>query len=456
MTRAEARELCCSLFLEALKSLRVGPRLRNLMCCRDGVLEVGGDSYALSRFRTIRMVALGKAAIEMAETAEEILRRGGVGLNQPKAPGRRTRTGPRLQGIVVAPLPSFERQRFEYFQAGHPYPDMQSFRAAEAVLTFLERCTREDLVLFLLSGGGSALLEKPINPSISLKDIRQFHEILVTCGASIEEINVLRKHYSAIKGGRLAEQAFPATQITIYVSDVPEHLPSSVASGPTMPDESTVEDCRQIARIYRLLKKFPRPIHALLQSGKIPETPKPGLACFAKSRFYCLLSNRDGIEKLLRLAKARRVHAEADVNCDEWHFQRAADYLLTRLEKLRQQDTPRPLLLVSGGELSSPVAGQVGRGGRNQAFVLHCVPKISGKHVVVLSAGTDGVDGNSPAAGAIADGVSGARARRLRMSPKQYLSRADSYRFFQKLGDAIITGPTGTNVRDLRLLLAYS
>ena len=447
MTTTEARELCRCLYIETLKSLQVGPRLRKAMCLRNGVLEVGEDSYPLSRFQAIRMVSLGKAAIEMAETAAEIL------------------AGTRLQlrGIVVAPysatkpLPSgrgSDWQELEYFQAGHPYPDEQSWKAAEAVLAFLEKCSPNELVLFLISGGGSALLEKPLDPPVSLQDLRRFHEVLVTCGASIEEINILRKHFSAVKGGRLAVLASPATQVTLYVSDVPEHLPSAVASGPTMPDESTVEDCRRIAAQYGLLGKFPDTIRALLESGQLPETPKPGHPSFARSGYYCLLSSRDGCEKLLELARARGVWAEAEGSCDEWEFRQAANYLLTRLERLSRQHRGQPAMLVSGGEVSSPVTGG-GQGGRNQAFVLHCVSKIAGQSVVVLSAGTDGIDGNSPAAGSIADGRSAGRAAALGLDPGKFLSRGDSYSFFEKLGDAIVTGATGTNVRDLRLLLAY-
>jgi glycerate 2-kinase len=454
MTSAEARELCRCLYLETMESLQVGPRLRKAICLRNGVLEVGEDSYPLSRFQAIRMVSFGKAAIEMAETAAEILktREQGTGNREQEA-------GKLLRGIVVAPGPAHTRlPGLEYFQAGHPYPDEQSWRAAEAVLAFLEKCSPNELVLFLISGGGSALLEKPLDPSVSLEDLRRFHEALVTCGASIEEINILRKHFSAVKGGRLAALASPAAQVTLYVSDVPEHLPSAVASGPTMPDESTVEDCRRIAAQYGLLEKFPDSIRALLESGQLPETPKPGHPSFARSRYYCLLSNRDGIEKLLELARARGVWAEADASCDEWQFQRAADYLLTRLETLRQQHMRQSVLLASGGELSSPVSdgGHAGRGGRNQAFVLHCVPKIAGQAVVVLSAGTDGIDGNSPAAGSIADGTSADRAAALGLDPEKFLCQGDSYRFFEKLSDAIFTGPTGTNVRDLRILLAYS
>jgi hydroxypyruvate reductase len=278
----------------------------------------------------------------------------------------------------------------------------------------------------------------------------------VTCGADIQEINTVRKHFSAVKGGRLAEAAVPARQITLYVSDVPEHLPAMVASGPTMPDETTLAECDGVLARYGLLEKFPSVFRALWEQRgyDFPETLKPGDPCFAQSRYYCLLSNWDGVQKLAQLAEAKGVIVKRDARCDDWDLRDAADYLLTRLEELREENPGKPVALISGGELSCPVTGD-GTGGRNQAFVLDCVYKIAGQPVVVLSGGTDGIDGNSPACGAIADGESLARAGALGIEPEDYRMRSDSYHFFERLGDAIVTGPTGTNVRDLRMLLAY-
>ena len=443
MTRAEARELCLNLFLETLDSLRVAPRLHATLSFTGGALRVGADSYKLPQNRPLRIVAFGKAAREMAETAAEIL---------SPAP---------LTGIVVTPRtsegqPASFPPGFKYFQTGHPYPDAASAQAADAVLDLLKNSSASDLVLYLISGGGSALLEKPLDPSVSIDDMRCLHELLVTSGASIQEMNIVRKHFSAVKGGRLAERAAPAQQATIYVSDVPDHLPSSVASGPAMPDESTVEDCLRVLARYRLSEKLPASIRLLLESKKVPETPKPGDACFAQSGYYCLMSNLEAIQSLREAARAKGIRT-AEEHCDDWPVERAAEFLLGRLHAHREKNPATPLLLVNGGELSSPVPhGAAGRGGRNQAFVLSCVPKIAGQEVVVLSGGTDGIDGSSPAAGAIADGETAARAALLGDDPNTFEKQFDSYGFFQKLNDAIVTGPTGTNVRDLRLLLSYS
>lgn len=434
----QARQLCRSLFLETLQDLKVGPRLEQAVRLQDGVLEIQGDSYPLAPLREVRVVSIGKAAVAMAEALATVL------------------AGVRLRGLVVSPdRAAVQQARYEYFRAGHPYPDEGSWRAAQAVLPFLQGRSGDDLVVFLLSGGGSALLDKPLDPAISLEDLRRFHQVLVTCGAKIQEVNALRKHLSLVKGGRLAERAAPATQITLYLSDVPDSLPSAVASGPTMPDETTVEECHDIAFRYALLEEFPTSIRRLFESGRIGETPKPGHPCFAKSRYYCLLSNRDAVEKVLERARQSGLSVASDSGCDEWDCSRAAAYLLEKLETLREKLPGQAVALASGGELSCPVTGD-GWGGRNQAFVLDCVPKIAGKPVVVLSAGTDGVDGNSPACGALADGTSAGRAAELGLAPEDFLSRGDSYHFFEKLGDSLITGPTGTNVRDLRILLAYS
>ena len=430
------------MFLQSLNSLKPALKLRESLFCEDDLLKIGEDAFRVSELEQVIVVSFGKAAAPMAATTSEILH------------------GIPLRGVVAAPGPAVRAlPGLQHFQAGHPYPNEASEHAAEAVLQLLAGRSERDLVLFLISGGGSALLEKALNGSasapVSLSDMRRFHEVLVRCGATIQEINILRKHVSAVKGGRLAEHASPASQVTLFVSDVPDDLPSLVASGPTMPDESSAADCRSIIERYGLMEQFPaaiRGLFAALFAGKIPETPKPGLPCFSKSRYHCLLSNRDAVEFLLERLRRRGIVAEFEGVPDEWNLDRAADHLLAKLSGLRQSHRGRPVAVVTGGELTSPVTAS-GVGGRNQAFVLNCVPKVAGRSIVVLSAGTDGIDGNSPAAGAIADGDSAQRAARRGIDPDRFVREADSYNFFASLGDAIVTGPTETNVRDLRILL---
>jgi hydroxypyruvate reductase len=220
-----------------------------------------------------------------------------------------------------------------------------------------------------------------------------------------------------------------------------------------MPDDSTLEDCARILSRYELPAKLPAAYRSVWAAGPA-ETPKPGERYFGQSRYYCLLSNRDGVRILQQLARAQGWLVCADTSCDDWDYRRAADYLLGRLATLRAENPATPVAVVSGGELSCAVTGD-GLGGRNQAFVLDCVAKIADERIIVLSGGTDGVDGNSPACGAVADGGTLARARVAGLEPEDFLRRSDAYHFFERLGDALIVGPTGTNVRDLRILLAY-
>ena len=313
---------------------------------------------------------------------------------------------------------------------------------------------REDLLIYLLSGGGSAICERPISETISLEDCREFYRLLVTCGANIVDMNVLRKHFSAIKGGRLAQAAHPARQVTLYVSDVPADRPSTVASGPTMPDESTVEDCYAIAKRLKLAGHFPGSIQDMFDQSTIPETPKPGGAVFQDSSWHCLLGSEDGLDRLAAQAESKGWVCRRDMSVDDWPLERAVEHLLGEIEELRSQYPGRTVALLTGGELSWPVTGH-GMGGRNQAFVLACVERIAGCNIAVVSAGTDGVDGNSSAAGALADGHSAGRASKLGMDPGDYQQRSDSYHFFEQLDDLVITGPTGNNIRDLRMLVAW-
>jgi glycerate 2-kinase len=439
MTREEARATVRSLFLKTLPHLQVEPKMRTMVRLHEGALEIRGERIPLHDRRPVRVIAMGKAAMEMTNALAEILQ------------------DVRLRGVVAAPEdPRLAVPGFEYYKGGHPYPNEQSWRAAEAALALLDQrsVTADDRVIFLISGGGSSLCEMPLDRKVTLEQLQQFYRLLVGSGATIQEINTIRKHFSAVKGGRLAEVAWAARQITLYVSDVPEHSPEMVASGPSMPDGTMLWACNDIICKYGLLEIMPPKYREFWESAGLEETPKPGDLCFAQSRYYCLLSNWNAIEKMSELAEDVGIIIEIDSRCDDWNYQKAADYLLARLKEVREENPGKPVAIISGGELSCPVTGD-GLGGRNQAFVLDCVMKIAGTQTVVLSAGTDGVDGNSPAAGAVADGETLMRARALGMDPTEFQRCSDSFHFFEKLGDAILTGPTGTNVRDLRILLAY-
>jgi glycerate 2-kinase len=275
----------------------------------------------------------------------------------------------------------------------------------------------------------------------------------VESGAPIAAMNAVRKHLSAVKGGRLAAAAVPAEQVTLFVSDVPPGELDALSSGPTLPDRSTVSDVYRIVNEYGLMERFPAAIAEMLRAGVLEETPKPGDAIFARSH-WCVLLDSASLEEAAR-ARASELgwSVEVDNTCDDWSAEKAAAYLVERLQEMRSK-RPRVCLL-SVGEVTVRIAsGAAGSGGRNQHFALLCAEQIAGSGITVLSGGSDGVDGNSPAAGAIVDGRTVERASLAQYPVDRALAMFDSYSLFTLLGDAVITGPTGNNLRDLRILLA--
>jgi hydroxypyruvate reductase len=432
-TRNTAREI----FSYALTQSRVDRAFERHVFYERGILRVVEDLYDLSAYRHVFVVSIGKAAHTMVES---LMSRIGPGIG--------------ITGIVCGPeIPSTQVFGFRYFRGGHPTPNADSLRAGEAILRALENRTQNCLVIFLLSGGGSALVEKPVSDTITLEDLEQTYRVLVHSGAPIAEINAIRKHLSSVKGGRLALAAQPAHQVSILISDVPEDSLDSLASGPTMPDSSTIRRCHEIVRKHRLLPQFPPSVRELFERGELEETPKKGDAAFVRSRWWPVLSNSTVQRAAIERAALAGFAVEADNVCDDWDYAKAADHLLERLRELRKGVSR--VCLISGGEVTVTVKGESGVGGRNQQFALYCAQKIAGDNITVLSAGTDGIDGNSPAAGAIVDGTTLSRAERACQSVDAALNSFNATPFFDSLGDLITTGPTGNNVRDLRVLLAW-
>lgn len=428
------RETTRSIFREALATASISKAFGRHVSCERGVLRVREDLFDLNSYSPVLVMALGKAAHSMVEALAE-------------------QVGNSLEGIVASSVePETQLRGFRYFRCGHPLPNQESIRAAAAMLKTLDAQPASALVLFLISGGGSSILEKPIDDEISLDDLIATYRALVHSGAPIAEINVVRKHLSAVKGGRLAQAAFPAHQVSILVSDVPDRAPDALASGPTMPDSSTVDNCYQLAETYSLLDQFPASTRELFARHALEETPKSDDPVFHRSRWWTVLSNQTAIEEASAAAERAGFIVHVDNSCDDWDYQRAADHLLDRVRALRSQFSP--VCLISGGEVTARVTN-AGIGGRNQQFALACADKIAGESFTVLSAGTDGIDGNSPVAGAVVDGSTIERARERDLNAQASLERFDAYPFFRSLGDAIETGPTGNNLRDLRILLAY-
>jgi glycerate 2-kinase len=434
---ADQKQLARRIFHETLAAIDILGCMQRKLCCHGMTLSVDGAVVDLSAFSRVCVVAVGKAAHAMLDGLSAVL--------PPALP---------LEGVVCAPVPPAEPLAgLRYFVGGHPTPNAEGWNAAQSILALLRTTDERSLVFFLLSGGGSALVELPLDASQTLEDVQQLHRALVTCGASIDEINTVRKHLSAVKGGRLATAAPEATKITLAVSDVPAGKESALASGPTIPDPTTVTDFRRTLAAFQLTEKFSPALQRWLAAGNPPETPKRSDPAFARAHFSLLLGVDDLFHPAHHAAEAQGYITCCDNTTDDWPVERAAANLLAPLGELRKTHRNQRVALVADGELSSPVRGS-GLGGRNSAFVLACVEKIAGQRVAVLSAGTDGIDGNSPAAGAVADGDSLDRAKALGLDPAEFFRNSDAYNFFARLDDAIVTGPTGTNLRDLRVLVA--
>ena len=437
---ADLKQFALRVFRETLAAIDIPASMRRKLGRAGSRIFVNGVPIDLAAFDRICAVSIGKASMGMAR-----------GLAETLSPDFRA------EGIVVAPtaasgLPAGMRGII----AGHPVPDRGSFEAGRTILDLLSRATERTLVFFLLSGGGSALVELPLDSGVTLEDMQALNRNLVTCGASIDEINAVRKHLSAVKGGRLAVAAGSSMKITLGVTDVPEGQESALASGPTLPDPTTVADSCGVVRRYDLLSKLPASIRTRFEHPEsILETPKPGDSAFDQRRalFQILLGRHDLFHAAHHASESAEFVTICDNTTDNWPVEKAVDFLLEQLDALKKANPSKSVALIADGEVSSPVTGN-GIGGRNLAFVLDCVRKIAGRKIAVLSAGTDGVDGSSPAAGAVVDGETLARAQSLGLDPADYFRRSDSYTFFRALGDAIETGPTGNNLRDLRILLA--
>jgi hydroxypyruvate reductase len=433
----EMRAIAREIFQNALEESSIERGFSRNLHYERSILQVGDDLYDLGTFSRIFVVSFGKAA---HSSLEALISRLGAGVG--------------ATGIVCAPtLQASQVFGFRYFEGGHPMPNHESLRAAEAILRALDSLNGRSLVIYLISGGGSAIVEKPISDDISFDDLVQTYRTLVHSGAPIAQINAVRKHLSAVKGGRMAVAASPAHQLSILISDVPDNALDSLASGPTMPDTSTVEQCYDIVRRYNLLPQLPESVHNLFQTHGLEETPKAGDPLFERARWWPVLSNISAQKAAVERAAMKGFAIQIDNTCDDWDYRKAADYLLDRVRELRKGVSR--VCLISGGEVTVTVDGRSGAGGRNQQFALYCAERIRGENMTVLSAGTDGIDGNSPAAGAVVDGTTIARAIEKGLSAEAALAGFDAYPFFDTLGDTIMTGYTGTNVRDVRVLLAW-
>ncbi len=426
------RETAREIFASALKYASIESAFSRSVHCERRVLRIGEDLHDLDSYHRVFVVSIGKAAHTMAVALDAQL-------------------GSGVEGIVASSVDPVSQVRgFRYFRGGHPIPTVESIQAASAILKSLGALDSTALAIFMISGGASSIVEKPIDEEISPSDLAATYRTLVHSGAPIAEINAIRKHLSAVKGGRLAQAAYPAQQVSILISDVPDNTPDALASGPTMPDSTSVQDCKRIAAKYNLVDQFPKSVADLFRQRALDETPKSDDPAFVRARWWTVLSNKVALEEASAAAIRAGFAVEVDNSCDDWPYDQAASYLLNRLRDLRSKVSR--VCLISGGEVTVTVRNG-GIGGRNQQFALACAELISGQNITVLSAGTDGIDGNSPAAGALVDGTT-----RDRVGPdavRDALATFNAYPLFDGLDDAIVIGPTGNNLRDLRILLAY-
>lgn len=411
-------------------------------CHRDGDrFQVGSRTYDLSRYQKIWIIGTGKAAAAMAKTLENLL-------------GNRIHGG--LVTVKYGHLATLQTVRI--VEAGHPVPDENGCDGARRIMAIARSADARDLVICLISGGGSALMPLP-GKGLTLADKQAANQVLLACGASIHETNTIRKHLSAIKGGRLAAAIYPAESCTLILSDVVGDDLDIIASGPTVPDTGTFKDALAIVDRYRIAKKLPNSVIRYLEAGAaedIAESPKPENDCFKHAHHVIVASNRQCVQAARKEALTRGYHTLILSTLMEGETRHVARVhgAMAREILTSGHPVPSPACLISGGETTVTLKGN-GRGGRNQEFVLAAAIDIEGaREAVILSGGTDGTDGPTDAAGAIADGHTVARASADGLDPRHHLETNDAYPLFERLDDLVVTGPTNTNVMDLRLVLA--
>ncbi len=435
------RKDAVSIFKAGVQAVDPKRLIKNNLQLRDNRMTVSGQEYDLGNFNEIIVVGGGKASAAMAAGVEEIL--------QDKI----------TDGLVITSYGNSVPVEFiNVIEAGHPIPDKKGVDGTKELLEVLQRADEKTLILCLISGGGSALLTLPV-AGVSLEQIGILTGNLIKSGATINEINSVRKHLSCVKGGFLAKMAYPATVLTLIISDVVFDPPDVIASGPTVPDSSTYTDALNVLKKYDLIDKTPQTIiNHFIQGihGDIPETPKDGDRVFTKVRNIVIGNNR--IALIGAESKAKELGYKPNIisNTIEGETREAAAFHANYIKSLiidKNSKLKFPICLLSGGETTVTVKG-TGKGGRNQEFALACAIEFEGMDgICVLSCGTDGIDGPTDAAGAISDGETCNRGRLLGYGAQIFLDNNDSYTFFKSLDDLIIIGPTHTNVMDLRIIL---
>lgn len=438
-TMADLKETAKRVFLGALTAIEPDSVIKQSVRVVGETLTVGAEQIALDTYDEVVLIGMGKASLKMGAAAENLF-------------GERIK-----RGILVTDRRSHIRVRSEVVVAGHPLPDVNSLIAGEKILNVVRSCGAGSLIVFLISGGGSSLVESPLSPLISLGDLRVTTQVLIRCGATIHEINVFRKSLSNIKGGRLGRLAKNSKCVGLYMSDVNAGDLRSIASNPLLPERVETEDFFDVVNKFNLMDELPRSVASVIRHRDLVSLADDGSRAGAQPVTLLLLDNSSAVQAAVTLAKQSGFRVEVDADLIEGEYRAVADQSIDHLLKLSSSFPNERVCVISGGEVSCSVRGD-GIGGRNQEFVLYSAARLAGagilKPAAVLSCGTDGIDGNSKAAGAVADAELVIRAAQRGADASIFISSNDSHSFFKKAGGLVVTGPTGNNVRDLRILMA--
>lgn len=434
----------CSVLAAALNAADAGTNIANKVSLEAGQLIVTNSNYDLTTYKRIFVIAAGKAAIPMSKAVYEIL-------------GKRVNSGVVItkDGYLGPGLDSFEKQ-VVILEASHPIPERRNLKGSSRVASLVKDLTNDDLVICLFSGGGSSLLVKPTE-DINLEDVQKTTSLLLSCGATIDEINTIRKHLDDLKGGGLARLLSPATVITLLLSDVVGDKLDSIASGPTVADSTTYMDAWNVLEKYQIVEQVPLSVRAHLSAGmagQIPETLKPGDPILDKVNNVLIGNNATAVSAALRFAQSIGFNTGQITNSMHGEASQVGQALLETAKSMiiTTGSVPRPACLVVGGETTVTIRG-TGLGGRNQELALGGVESLSETSgMMLVSLATDGGDGPTDAAGAVVTGETYALGLAIGLDPAAYLERNDSYHYFEALGDLIKTGPTLTNVNDLMFI----
>ncbi len=440
---SDMRQHAHEIFQTALQAVDPFDAVFHHVKIKDEALLIGKNRLELKNYNRIIVVGAGKAVAPMAKAVEELL-------------GQRVSDG----AIVVKDGHGLPLERIFVHEAGHPIPDERGVRGSKNIISLVRQAKEKDMVICLISGGGSALLAAPVE-GVSLKDKQKVTQLLLACGATIHEINTIRKHLSRLKGGGLARLAHPAAVTSLILSDVVGDDLDVIASGPTVPDTSTFRQAELLLKGYGIWESIPKSVRKHINKGvkgEVAETPKPGDPAFQKDSWELVGTNLQALmaasQKAERLGY-RPIILSAMIEGEtreiaKMHAAIAKEVIASG------KPIPPPACILSGGETTVRLQGK-GKGGRNQEFVLASAIALNGaENVVILSGGTDGTDGPTDAAGAIADEKTLTRAREKGLDPNAYLRQNGAYPFFQALGDLLITGPTRTNVMDIIIMLVQS